>query len=197
MPTSGPIRRPPRGSGRWSLAASVPVFAVCFFLALIGLGRAAGKVDTRAFNATFASQSGKMYDHLLKIQDYYASLAKEGDAARVKDALALRASLSACWELFLNGGDMVYIYDQVDANCPETVAKIGDLVHRGLGVIAGKLEKELEWLGLTERNVGDQPVSVELTQARKDILAAVASFRQTAALFAPPGGSGTGQPAAK
>lgn len=188
MQPTAPIRRL-----LWSSLA-----AVVLCLALIGPAWAA-KADTRAFNAAFASQSGKLYDHLLKVQDYYATLAKEGDTARLKDALALRASLSACWELFLNAGDMVYVYDQLDPACAGDVAKVGALLQHGLGVIAGKLEKELEWLALTEKNVGDQPISVALTQARKDIMAAAASFRQAAPLFqpAPPSGGETRQPAAK
>ena len=174
----------------------LPVAVLLLILALAGTAFAA-KIDTRTFNAAFASQSARMYDHLLKAQDYYASLAKEGNDSRIKDALALRASLSACWELFLNAGDMVYVYNQIGPNCVDDAARIGGLVHQGLGVIAGKLEKELEWMGLTEKNVGDQPISVELTQARKDILAAVTLFRQTAAQFAPPATGETRQPVSK
>lgn len=157
----------------------------------------AAKVDTRAFSASFSSQSTKIYDHLLKVQDYYASLVKEGNTERIKDILALRASLSACWEIFLNAGDMIFIYTQLDAACAGDVERMGGLVHTGLGVIAGKLDKELEWMGLTEKNVGDLPVSVELTQARRDIGAAAASLRQAATLFPETGASQTRQPLAK
>lgn len=169
------------------------LFLFLFLLGSAGEAQAAGKVDTRNFNAAFASQSARLYDHLLKVQDYYTSLTKGGEAGRIKDALALRASLSACWELFLNGGDMVYVYNQVDANCADTVTRIGELLHRGLGVIAGKLDKELEWMGLTEKNVGDQPISVELAQARKDIVAAATLFRQTATLFPAPAAPAAGK----
>ncbi|UJX40286.1 hypothetical protein K9F62_16500 [Desulfovibrio sp. JY] len=149
----------------------------------------AAKVDTRAFSAFFSGQSAKIYDHLLKVTDYYTSLVKEGNTERIKDVLALRASLSACWEIFLNAGDMIFVYNQLDTACPVDVDRMGGLIHTGLGIIAGKLDKELEWMGLTEKNVGDLPVSVELTQARRDIAAAATYFRQAATLF-PEAGSG-------
>ena len=157
----------------------------------------AAKVDTRSFNAYFASQSGKIYDHLLKVTDYYASLAKEGNADRIKDVLALRASLSACWELFLNAGDMVYVYDVLDPACADTIGKVGGLLQNGLTVIAGKLDKELQWMRLVEKNVADLPVSVELTQAGKDIEAVAAYFRKAATLFAPTASAETRQPVRK
>jgi len=141
------------------------------------------KADSSAFNTYYSSQSGKIYDHLMKVTDYYASLAKEGNSDRIKDVLALRASLSACWELFLNAGDMVYIYDQVDPTCGTTVVQIGNLIKKGLVVIAGKLDKELQWMRLVEKNVADLPVAVELTQACKDIEAAATYFRSAASLF--------------
>lgn len=181
----------------WRRLAAVAVLAAGLVLASSLPARAAAKADTRSFNASFAGLSAKLYDHLLKVQDYYASLVKEGNAERVKDALALRASLSACWELFLNAGDMVYVYDQLDPACADSVAKVGDMLQRGLGVVAGKLDKELEWMGLTEKNLTDQPISVELTQARKDILAAAAAFRQAATLFAAPAAGETRRPVAK
>lgn len=158
----------------------------------------AAKVDTKAFNAFFAGQSGKIYDHLLKVTDYYASLTKEGNTERIKDVLALRASLSACWELFLNAGDMVYVYDLLDPACAETVTKVGGLLHNGLGVIAGKLDKEVQWMRLVEKNVADLPVSMELGKALTDIETAATYFRQAATLFAPPGGGAqTRQPVGK
>uniref|UniRef100_I2Q152 Uncharacterized protein n=1 Tax=Desulfovibrio sp. U5L TaxID=596152 RepID=I2Q152_9BACT len=167
---------------------------VALLLALAVGPALAAKADTRSFNAAFASQSAKIYDHLLKVTDYYASLTKEGNTERIKDVLALRASLSACWELFLNAGDMVYVYDLLDPACATDVTRVGGLLKNGLGVIAGKLEKELQWMGLVEKNVGDLPVSVELAQARKDIEAAAASFRQAATLFEAPAGGETRQP---
>lgn len=157
----------------------------------------AAKVDTKAFNAFFASQSGKIYDHLLKVTDYYTSLTKEGNTERIKDVLALRASLSACWELFLNAGDMVYVYDLLDPACPQAVAKVGELLHTGLAVIAGKLDKEVQWMRLVEKNVADLPVSVELSKAMADIGTAANYFRQTAGLFSPDAGSQTRQPVGK
>ena len=175
------------------------VLLVCWFcFAPVGASTAwAAKVDTRSFNAYFASQSGKIYDHLLKVTDYYASLAKEGNADRIKDVLALRASLSACWELFLNAGDMVYVYDVLDPACADTVGKVGGLLQNGLTVIAGKLDKELQWMRLVEKNVADLPVSVELTQAGKDIAAVATYFRKAAALFAPTASGETRQPVRK
>ena len=177
------------------------VLAACLLACLafaIAPGRAtAAKVDTRAFSAAFASQSAKIYDHLLKVQDYYASLVKEGNTERIKDVLALRASLSACWEIFLNAGDMVFVYSQLDAACAGDVQRMGELIRTGFGVIAAKLDKELEWMGLTEKNVGDLPVSVELTQARRDIAAAADSLRQAATLFPEAPASQTRQPVAK
>ncbi|WP_233489531.1 hypothetical protein [Solidesulfovibrio fructosivorans] len=174
----------------------LPTVLVLAGLALsLGPERAlAAKVDTRAFNAFFSAQSAKIYDHLLKVADYYASLAKEGNTERIKDVLALRASLSACWEIFLNAGDMIYVYNQLDPGCSADVTRMGGLIRTGLGVIAGKLDKELEWMGLTEKNVGDLPVSVELTQARRDIAAAATYFRQAATLFPEAGASQTRQP---
>lgn len=172
----------------------------CLLLTLLSVlsGSAlAAKVETKAFNAFFASQSAKIYDHLLKVTDYYASLSKEGNTERIKDVLALRASLSACWELFLNAGDMVYVYDLLDPTCAQNVTQVGGLLHHGLGGIAGKLDKEVQWMRLVEKNVADLPVSVELTKALADIEATAAYFRQTATLFAPPGGAQTRQPVGK
>jgi hypothetical protein len=157
----------------------------------------ATKADTKAFNAFFASQSGKIYDHLLKVTDYYASLTKEGNTERIKDVLALRASLSACWELFLNAGDMVYVYDQLDPACARDVTLVAGLLQHGLGVIAGKLDKEVQWMRLVEKNVSDLPVSVELAKALTDIETAAAYFRQTSTVFAPPSGAQTRQPVEK
>ncbi len=169
--------------------------AAWLFFAVIAPGPArAQKADTKAFNAFYATQSGKIYDHLLKVTDYYASLVKEGNAERVKDVLALRASLSACWELFLNAGDMVYVYDLLDPACAASVGQVGALLKNGLGTIAGKLEKELQWMRLVEKNVADLPVSVELAQAGKDIEAAAAYFRKAAAVFEPRSGAETRQP---
>lgn len=171
------------------------IVLVAGLLSLPAPARAA-KIDTRAFHTYFSSQSAKIYDHLLKVTDYYASLVKEGNTERIKDVLALRASLSACWEIFLNAGDMIFIYNQLDPGCSADVDRMGGLIRTGLGVVAGKLDKELEWMGLTEKNVGDLPVSVELAQARKDVAAAATYFRQAATLF-PATGNQNRQPAAK
>lgn len=171
------------------------VLAVAMLLAGVPPGAAlAAKVETKTFNAYYASQSAKIYDHLLKVTDYYASLAKEGNAERLKDVLALRASLSACWELVLNAGDMVYVYDLVDPGCSGAVAQIGGLIKTGLGTVAGKLDKELQWMRLVEKNVSDLPISVELGQAFRDIEAMAAYFRTIAPSFEPVAGGETRQP---
>ena len=151
------------------------------------------KVETKTFNAYYASQSAKIYDHLLKVTDYYASLAKDGNTERVKDVLALRASLAACWEMVLNAGDMVYIYDLVDPGCSGTVTQIGGLIKTGLATVAGKLDKELQWMRLVEKNVSDLPVSVELGQAFRDVEAMAAYFRTAAPTFEAPAGGETRQ----
>lgn len=173
------------------------VFVLC--LLALPLGKAwAVKVDTKPFNAFFSSQSGKIYDHLLKVTDYYATLAKAGNADRIKDVLALRASLSACWALYLNAGDMIYIYDLLDTSCSDSVSKMGGLLQNGLQVIAGKLDKEVQWMRLVEKNVADLPIAVELGQAMKDIQTAASYFRQAAPLFTPPAGSSaTRQPVSR
>lgn len=188
--------RPAIGPGRD--AAGLLVFSVLLLAAgLLGLSlrpALAAKVETRTFSAYYASQSAKIYDHLLKVTDYYASLVKDGNAERVKDVLALRASLAACWEMVLNAGDMVYIYDLLDPGCSADVNQIGALIKTGLGTVAGKLDKELQWMRLVEKNVSDLPVSVELGQAFRDIEAMAAYFRTAAATFEPPTGGETRQP---
>jgi hypothetical protein len=141
------------------------------------------KVETAAFNDFFTSQSQKLYGHLIKAAEYYNSLNKEDEKARPQDALAIRASLSACWELFLNAGDMVYLYDQIDPSCPESMNRIRELVGNGLEVVAGKLEKELKWLDLARDRVKDQPVAVQARQAEKDIRETARAFREYASLF--------------
>ncbi|MFP5258253.1 MAG: hypothetical protein ACLGQH_04445 [Acidobacteriota bacterium] len=188
--------RPAIGPGR--NATGLFVFSVLLLAAgLLGLSLRpvlAAKVETRTFSAYYTSQSAKIYDHLLKVTDYYASLVKDGNAERVKDVLALRASLAACWEMVLNAGDMVYIYDLLDPGCSADVNKVGALIKTGLGTVAGKLDKELQWMRLVEKNVSDLPVSVELGQAFRDIEAMAAYFRTAAATFEPPAGGETRQP---
>ena len=188
--------RPIIGPGR--NAAGLFVFSVLLLAAgLLGCSPRpvlAAKVETRTFSAYYTSQSAKIYDHLLKVTDYYASLVKDGNAERVKDVLALRASLAACWEMVLNAGDMVYIYDLLDPGCSADVNKVGALIKTGLGTVAGKLDKELQWMRLVEKNVSDLPVSVELGQAFRDIEAMAAYFRTAATTFEPPAGGETRQP---
>ncbi|MHC1789155.1 hypothetical protein [Solidesulfovibrio sp.] len=190
-------RRDALAGGRLAVLGLAIIGIVCF---LVGFGPGmaiAAKTDTRAFNAYYASQSAKVYDHLLKVTDYYASLAKEGNAERVKDVLALRASLSACWELVLNAGDMVYIYDIVDPGCSGTVGQISAMIKTGLTTVAGKLDKEVQWMRLVEKNVADLPVSVQLAQAMRDIEAMAAYFRTAAPLFESPAGGETRQSVTK
>ena len=145
----------------------------------------AAKADTKAFNAYYASQSARIYDHLLKVTDYYASLAKDGNDDRIKDVLALRASLSACWELILNAGDMVYVYDMLDPGCSSAVHQLGGMIKTGLVTVGGKLDKELQWMRLVEKNVSDLPIAVQLGQAFRDIEAMAAYFRTAAPTFEP------------
>lgn len=186
----------PRRGAAWFCVLAALVLWAC----LIGLWPQPGlaaKIETKTFNAYYASQSAKIYDHLLKVTDYYASLVKDGNAERVKDVLALRASLAACWEMVLNAGDMVYIYDLLDPGCSADVNQIGGLIKTGLGTVAGKLDKELQWMRLVEKNVSDLPVSVELGQSFRDIEAMAAYFRTAAASFEPPAGGETRQPVKK
>ena len=182
-----------RGRGTGRLFGFFLLVLATFGIALAPGAAAAAKIETKAFNSYYASQSAKIYDHLLKVTDYYASLAKDGNAERVKDVLALRASLAACWEMVLNAGDMVYIYDLVDPGCSGTVTQIGGLIKTGLGTVAGKLDKELQWMRLVEKSVSDLPVSVELGQAFRDIEAMAAYFRTAASSFEPPAGGETRQ----
>lgn len=141
------------------------------------------KVETKAFNDFFTSQSQKLYGHLIKAAEYYNSLNTADAEARPQDALAIRASLSACWELFLNAGDMVYLYDQIDPSCPESLNKIRELVGNGLEVVAGKLEKELKWLDLARDRVKDHPVAIQARLAEKDIKETARAFREYASIF--------------
>ena len=171
---------------------TILVLAACWAVWVPGPVLAA-KVETKTFNAYYASQSAKIYDHLLKVTDYYASLAKDGNTERVKDVLALRASLAACWEMVLNAGDMVYMYDLLDPGCSGAVTQIGGLIKTGLGTVAGKLDKELQWMRLVEKNVSDLPISVELGQAFRDIEAMAAYFRTAAPSFEAPAGGETRQ----
>lgn len=186
----------PAGSRLPALGLAL-LLIVCALVALRPDPALAAKTDTKAFNAYYASQSAKIYDHLLKITDYYASLAKEGNAERVKDVLALRASLSACWELVLNAGDMVYIYDIVDPGCSGMVGQISAMIKNGLTTVAGKLDKEVQWMRLVEKNVADLPVSVQLAQAMRDIEAMAAYFRTAAPLFESPAAGETRQSVTK
>jgi len=179
-------------------SAAAVLFCLGLALAVAVAPAQAAKADTKAFNAYYASQSSKIYDHLLKVTDYYSSLTRGGNADRIKDVLALRASLSACWELFLNAGDMVYIHDLLDPSCTDSVNRIKGMVKNGLGVIAGKLDKEVQWMRLVEKNVADLPVSTELAQALRDIEAAAAYLRSAGAVFdTGPGSGDPRQPARK
>jgi hypothetical protein len=177
-------------NGTWACIwpRRLAVVLLLLVLALVAAAKgsqAAVKADTKAFNAYYASQSARIYDHLLKVTDYYASLAKEGNAERIKDVLALRASLSACWELILNAGDMVYVYDVLDPGCSAAVNQLGGMIKTGLGSVAGKLDKELQWMRLVEKNVADVPISVQLGQAFRDIEAMAAFFRTAVPNFEP------------
>lgn len=142
-----------------------------------------GRVDTAAFNDFFTKQSPKLYGHLQKTAEYCEALIKQSDKERLKDALAARASLSACWEIFLNAGDMVYVYDLLDEDCETSLGQVAALLETGLGVLAGKLDKELGWIKVTAKNLADAPVAAQLRQAEKDIKDTAAELRKTAGLF--------------
>ena len=159
----------------WPWLIGVVAAAVVTLLLAVPQAFCAAKADTKAFNAYYASQSARIYDHLLKVTDYYASLAKDGNDDRIKDVLALRASLSACWELILNAGDMVYVYDMLDPGCSSAVNQLGGMIKTGLVTVGGKLDKELQWMRLVEKNVSDLPIAVQLGQAFRDIEAMAAA----------------------
>ena len=179
--------RRPHGASResWPRVLCAVIAAAATLLLAAPQAFCAAKADTKAFNAYYASQSARIYDHLLKVTDYYASLAKDGADDRVKDVLALRASLSACWELILNAGDMVYVYDMLDPGCSSAVNQLGGMIKTGLVTVGGKLDKELQWMRLVEKNVSDLPIAVQLGQAFRDLEAMAAYFRTAAPTFEP------------
>ena len=155
--------------------------AVLLFAA--SAGATPQKVDTKAFNDFFTEQSRVLYDRLMRAGEYANSLAQKKNAATIKEALAVRASLKACWELFLNAGDMVYMYDLVDPGCWKTVAEFDAMLGNGLAVVAGKLEKELLWLNVAAGYLSDQPVKYQVRQAKKEIKAVAAFFLREAGKF--------------
>ena len=184
---SASVRAPARHARRRLRPALVPALLTLLLAVLVAApaALAAVKADTKAFTAYYASQSARVYDHLLKVTDYYASRVEDGNDERVKDVLALRASLSACWELILNAGDMVYIYDVIDPGCSSAVHQLGGMIKTGLVTVGGKLDKELQWMRLVEKNVSDLPIAVQLGQAFRDIEAMAAYFRTAAPAFEP------------
>lgn len=147
---------------------------------------AVGKIDTSAFNAYYASQSRTLHGHMLKIIEAYNDLAGRGAVGPMKDALAVRGCLSACWELFLNAGDMVYVYDRVDPDCEKSVQAVGELMRSGLAVVAGKLEKELQWFAMSAKNLKGQPIAPQLAEMERDVRDTASAFRSFAAEFAKP-----------
>jgi len=147
---------------------------------------AAGKIDTSAFNAYYASQSRKLHGHMLTIIEAYNDLAGRGAVGPMKDALAVRGCLSACWELFLNAGDMIYVYDRIDPGCEKSVQAVGELMRSGLAVVAGKLEKELQWFAMSAKNLKGQPIAPHLAEMERDVRDTASAFRSFAAEFAKP-----------
>ncbi|QLA16427.1 hypothetical protein [Desulfolutivibrio sulfoxidireducens] len=173
------------------------VAALILVLAIPRLVDAAGKLDTSAFNTYYAAQSRKLHGHMANVVAAYSDLARRGAVGPMKDVLAVRGALSACWELFLNAGDMVYMYDRIDPLCEKTVKEVGELMRSGLSVVAGKLEKELQWFAISAKNLEGQPISGELAAAEKDFRDAATAFRTFAVEFAKPvvaqpGGTGQG-----
>jgi len=176
-----PIRTRRRAPGLWLAFAAATLFCA----PTLGYG-AAGKIDTSGFTAYYAAQSQALHVHLGRVVDVYADLARRGAVGPMKDVLAARGTLSACWELFLNAGDMVYIYDRIDPSCEKSVKGVGELLRAGLAVVAGKIEKELQWLDVSMKNLKGQPVLGELTAAAKDFRDTAAALRRFSVDFAKP-----------
>ncbi len=189
-------RRRPRGpgvGGRWALPC---LLLAALFLTPAGAGAAGGKIDTAAFNAYYAAQSKTLHGHLGKVAAAYADYSRRGAVGPMKDMLAARGTLVACWELFLNAGDMVYIYDRLDPSCEKSVKDVGALMRTGLSVVSGKIEKELQWLDVTLRNLNGQPVAGDLAAAASDFRQTADALRRFSVDFAKPV-TPAGTPAAK
>jgi hypothetical protein len=176
-----PIRGRRRACGAW-----LAFLAAALFVAPAPGHGAAGKIDTSGFTAYYAAQSQALHVHLGRVVDAYADLARRGAVGPMKDVLAARGTLSACWELFLNAGDMVYIYDRIDPSCEKSVKGVGDLLRAGMAVVAGKIEKELQWLDVSIKNLKGQPITGELTAAAKDFRDTAAALRRFSVDFAKP-----------
>ncbi len=173
------------GWGRLRRCAAILLVVPAIMLIPCGVF-AAGKIDTSGFNAYYASQSRKLHGHMLKIIEAYNDLAGRGAVGPMKDALAARGCLSACWELFLNAGDMVYVYDRIDPGCEKSIQAVGELMRSGLAVVAGKLEKELQWFAMSAKNLKGQPIAPHLAEMEKDVRDTASAFRSFAAEFAKP-----------
>ncbi len=188
-PFFDPFRPGPRGRSCrfWTRASGVMGLAMAVLLCIVpGRGIAGGKIDTSAFNAYYGAQSRTLHGHMAKIVAVYSDLAGRGAVGPMKDVLAVRASLAACWELFLNAGDMVYLYDRIDPSCEKTVKEVGGLMTSGLSVVAGKMEKELQWFAISAKNLVGQPISAELEAAEREYRDTAAALRGFAASFAKP-----------
>lgn len=173
--------------GRRLRRCAAMFLAVPAILQMVPCGAlAAGKIDTSTFNTYYASQSRKLHGQMLKIIEAYNDLAGRGAVGPMKDALAVRGCLSACWELFLNAGDMVYVYDRIDPGCEKSVQAVGELMRSGLAVVAGKLEKELQWLAMSAKNLKGQPIAPQLAEMERDVRDTASAFRSFAAEFAKP-----------
>lgn len=189
-------RRVRGGTGCFALVLAL---AVAFLAAPDRTWAVAGKIDTGGFTAYYAAQSQALHAHLGKVVDAYADLARRGAVGPMKDVLAARGTLSACWELFLNAGDMVYVYDRIDPACEKSVKGVGELVRSGLAVVAGKIEKELQWLDVSLKNLEGQPVARELGEAARQYRETAAALRRYSVEFSkpvtPPAQPGTAAPA--
>ncbi len=155
------------------------------------------KAGVKAFTDFYDAQSRKLYGHLIKAAEYCNTLNPKDEQQRPQDALAIRASLSACWELFLNAGDMAYVYGKMDPNCPQSLDAVRELVRTGLTVVAGKLEKELQWLKVATDRARDIPISLQAKLAAKDIEETAKGFRELASLFDKPSQDKTARDAAQ
>ncbi|MEF3697574.1 hypothetical protein [Desulfolutivibrio sp.] len=185
---------------------AVRLLLAAFLLMPSGAYAVAGKIDTSSFTAYYAAQSKTLHAHLGKVVDAYADFSRRGAVGPMKDVLAARGTLVACWELFLNAGDMVYLYNRLDPSCEKSVKDVGSLMRTGLSVVSGKIEKELQWLDVTVKNLNGQPVAAEIAAAATDFRETAAALRRFSVDFAKPvtpagtsaakpgGSSGAGRP---
>jgi MtN3 and saliva related transmembrane protein len=81
---------------------------------------------------------------------------------------------------------MIYVYDRIDPGCEKSVQAVGELMRSGLAVVAGKLEKELQWFAMSAKNLKGQPIAPHLAEMERDVRDTASAFRSFAAEFAKP-----------